>query len=55
MKKSETTAYLIAGVLATSVLLTGCGGGSGSNMGGLGATGAAGATGGAGSLVDLND
>lgn len=48
MKKSETNAYLIAGVLATSVLLTGCGGGSGGGMGGLGATGTAGATGGAG-------
>ncbi len=59
MKKSETTAYLIAGVLATSVLLTGCGGGSGGGMGGLGSTGAAGAAGGAGAagtvgnLVDL--
>ena len=39
MKKSETTAYLIAGVLATSVLMTGCGGGSGGGMGGLGASG----------------
>ncbi|MEN9449592.1 MAG: hypothetical protein RJA83_206 [Pseudomonadota bacterium] len=45
MKKSETTAYLIAGVLATSVLLTGCGGGSGGGMSGLGATGAAGTAG----------
>ncbi|WP_339050424.1 hypothetical protein [Rickettsiella endosymbiont of Xylota segnis] len=60
MKKSETTAYLIAGVLATSVLLTGCGGGSGGGMGGLGATGATGTTGGTGgtgpgglNLVDL--
>ncbi|HEY2566410.1 MAG TPA: hypothetical protein VGH95_01695 [Candidatus Aquirickettsiella sp.] len=41
MKKSETTAYLIAGVLATTVLLTDCGGSSGGGMGGLG-----GATGG---------
>lgn len=48
MKKSETTAYLIAGVLVTSVLLIGCGGGSGGGMGGLGATGATGATGGIG-------
>lgn len=48
MKKSETTAYLIAGVLATSVLLTGCGGGSGGGMGGLGATGATGTSGGTG-------
>lgn len=45
MKKSETNACLIAGVLATSILLTGCGGGSGGGMGGLGATGAAGSTG----------
>lgn len=45
MKKSETNACLIAGVLATSILLTGCGGGSGGGMGGLGATGASGATG----------
>lgn len=53
MKKSETTACLIAGVLATSILLTGCGGGSGGGMGGLGATGAAGAAGapGAGGTV----
>ena len=36
MKKSETNACLIAGVLATSILLTGCGGGSGGGMGGLG-------------------
>lgn len=59
MKKSETTACLIAGVLATSILLTGCGGGSGGGMGGLGATGASGATGTAGApgvttnLLDL--
>lgn len=60
MKKSETTAYLIAGVLATSVLLTGCGGGSGGGMSGLGATGATGTTGATGgtgpgglNLVDL--
>lgn len=59
MKKLETTACLIAGVLATSILLTGCGGGSGGGMSGLGSTGAAGATGGAGAagtvgnLVDL--
>lgn len=45
MKKSETTACLIAGVLATSLLLTGCGGGSGGGMSGLGATGATGTTG----------
>jgi|ERR1043165_9270846 hypothetical protein len=45
MKKSETTAYLIAGVLATSVLMTGCGGGSGGGMGGLGASGATGVAG----------
>lgn len=45
MKKSETHACLVAGVLATSLLLTGCGGGSGGGMSGLGATGAAGATG----------
>ncbi|TLY48578.1 MAG: hypothetical protein E6K54_00840 [Gammaproteobacteria bacterium] len=53
MKKSETNACLIAGVLATSILLTGCGGGSGGGMSGLGATGAAGATGatGAGGTV----
>ena len=57
MKKSETTACLIAGVLATSVLLTGCGGGSGGGMSGLGATGAAGAAGsggGAGTPGGLN-
>ncbi|WP_342227601.1 hypothetical protein [Rickettsiella endosymbiont of Rhagonycha lignosa] len=48
MKKSETTAYLIAGVLATSVVLTGCGGGSGGGLSGLGAAGATGATGAAG-------
>lgn len=48
MKKSETNACILAGVLATSILLTGCGGGSGGGMGGLGATGTAGATGGAG-------
>lgn len=48
MKKSETTACLIAGVLATSILLTGCGGGSGGGMSGLGATGATGAAGGTG-------
>lgn len=53
MKKFETNAYLIAGVLATSILLTGCGGGSGGGMSGLGATGAAGAAGapGAGGTV----
>lgn len=48
MKKSEINAYVIAGVLATSVLLVGCGGGSGGGMGGLGATGATGAAGTAG-------
>ena len=59
MKKSETTACLIAGVLATSVLLTGCGGGSGGGMSGLGATGATGAagagggTGATGGVTDL--
>jgi collagen type I alpha len=45
MKKSETNTCLIAGVLATSILLTGCGGGSGGGMSGLGATGATGTTG----------
>lgn len=45
MKKSETNACLIAGVLATSILLTGCGGGSGGGMSGLGDPGAVGATG----------
>lgn len=45
MKKSETTACLIAGVLATSILLTGCGGGSGGGMSGLGATGTSGTPG----------
>lgn len=57
MKKSETNACLIAGVLATCIILTGCGGGSGGGMGGLGATGATGATGAAGNagtnLTDL--
>lgn len=59
MKKSETNVCLIAGVLATSVFLVGCGGGSGGGMSGLGATGAAGATGATGAagtvgnLVDL--
>lgn len=48
MKRLETNACLIAGVLATSILLTGCGGGSGGGMSGLGAAGAAGATGAAG-------
>jgi hypothetical protein len=48
MKKSETNACLIAGVLATSLLLTGCGGGSGGGMGGLGASGTAGTAGTAG-------
>lgn len=63
MKKSEANTYLIAGVLATSVLLTACGGGSGGGMSGLGdpgATGATGATGAAGgtttgSLTNLLD
>lgn len=45
MKKSEINACIIAGVLATGVFLTGCGGGSGGGMGGLGATGATGTTG----------
>ncbi|MFZ0219093.1 MAG: hypothetical protein WAL30_02675 [Candidatus Aquirickettsiella sp.] len=60
MKKSDTNACIIAGVLATAILLTGCGGGSGGGMGGLGATGTTGATGAAGAagpgglnLVDL--
>ena|SRR5437870_2782282 len=57
MKKSETNACLIAGVLATSLLLTGCGGGSGGGISGLGgatgATGAAGAPGTIRNLVDL--
>lgn len=55
MKKSETTACLITGVLATSILLTGCGGGSGGGMSGLGATGAAGGTGATGAGGTVGD
>lgn len=55
MKKSETNACIIAGVLATSILLTGCGGGSGGGMSGLGgATGATGGAGAAGAATGLN-